>query len=398
MRYRVGKKGREDLTAMDISKFVTNKTGRIIEISGYPGASHTFIPDPLPPDWQWPINLWPLLMKAREELARLDGIGRHLPNPELLLTPLRNREAQRSSSLEGTFAEPVHVALLEVNPSAAEAYDDDIDAAREVRNYARALRLHRDSQENLPISLRLIRELHRILLEDVRRAKAQPGEFRRSQVQVGGNARYVPPPAGELPQCLDLFEKYLYQDKRFDPLVDAFLAHYQFEAIHPFTDGNGRVGRLLLSILIMEWCGHSDQWLYMSAYFDRNKEEYIDRLFRISTEGDWEGWTRFCLEGVIAQSIDAQKRCSALLALKEQFQVKMNSAKCSGRVRAITDNLFSSPVITVKNVITQFKITQPTAHSDLQCLVGLGILSETQLRQRREKLYHSPDIIRITYE
>lgn len=383
---------------MDISKFGSKKTGQIVEITGYSGASHAFIPDPLPPRWDWPTHLWSLLMKAREELARLDGIGRHLPNPELLLTPLRNREAQRSSSLEGTFAEPVQVALLEVSPAAAEAQYEDIDAAREVRNYGRALKLRKDTREELPISLRLIRELHRVLLEDVKRAKAQPGEFRRGQVQVGGSARYVPPPTDQLSQCLDQFEKYLHQDRGYDPLVEAFLTHYQFEAIHPFSDGNGRVGRLLLAILIMEWCGLSDQWLYMSAYFDRNKDEYIDHLFRVSSEGDWEGWIRFCLEGVVAQAVDAQKRCGALLALKEQFIVKMNSAKCSGRVRAIADSLFSIPGITVKSVVADHKVTQPTAHSDLQCLVDLGILSEVQLKQRRGKLYYCPDIFRITYE
>ena len=383
---------------MDISKFTEHSPGQIIEISGLPGITHAFVPNPLPPEWDWPDRLWPLLMKAREELARLDGVGKHLPNPQLLLTPMQNREAQRSSSLEGTFATPEQLALFEMAPTDSTLEHDVLDAAREVSNYGRALRFRAETQEKLPVSLRLIRALHQILLEGVRGSKATPGEFRRGQVQVGSNARYVPPPANVLPGCLDRFEKYLHQPKKLDPLVEAFLAHYHFEAIHPFVDGNGRVGRLLLAITTQDWCGLSGQWLYMSAYFDTHKDEYIDRLFCVSTQADWEGWVEFCLKGVVEQSIDTQQRCSQLLDLRASYKQRLTEAKSPARLSLLMDGLFINPVATASAVMQAYHVSHPTARADLGTLVELGILKEVQLKQRRQKGYFCPDIFRITYE
>lgn len=383
---------------MDISKFSKNSPGKIIEISGIKGLTHAFIPDPLPPNLEWPERLWPLLMKAKEELARLDGVGKHLPNPQLLLTPLQNREAQRSSSLEGTFATPDQLALFEMAPTDSALGESTLEAVSEVSNYARALRFRAQTQENLPISLRLIRKLHNILLEGISRSKATPGEFRRGQVQVGGNARYVPPPVNALPECLDKFEKYLHQEKRLDPLVEAFLVHYQFEAIHPFADGNGRVGRLLLAITTQDWCSLSGQWLYMSAYFDTHKDEYIERLFRISTDAEWEDWIEFCLKGVVEQSIDTQRRCSLLLELRESYKQRLLETKASARLSQLVEELFTTPVATATDVIKKYQVSHPTARASLDALVKLGIVKEVQLKQRRQKGYYCKDIFNITYE
>jgi len=383
---------------MDLSRFTARKTGKIIEVSGVPGISHAFIPDPLPPRWNWQNELWPVLLRAKEELARLDGIGRHLPNPQLLLTPLQRREAQLSSSLEGTFATPRQLLLFEINPAEVEGAGEQVQPVREVSNYGRALRLREEMKEKLPISLRLIRELHRVLLEGVRGSEAEPGKFRRGQVQVGSDGRYVPPPANYLNECLDNFEKYLHQQKKFDPLVEAFVAHYQFEAIHPFRDGNGRVGRLLLAITIEDWCGLSEQWLYMSAYFERYKDEYIDRLFRVSTDGDWTGWLRFCLQGVAAQALDAQKRCSRLLALKEEYRRRLEGTGSPGRIYQMVEDLFVRPFTTAPWIKEKYQVSYPTARTDLERLVKLGILSDLQLRLRRQKAYLCQDIFQITYE
>ncbi len=385
---------------MEPSKFGPNCTGKIVEISGGQNvrATHAFIPNPLPPQWNWPEALWPLLMKAREELARLDGVGRHLPNPNLLLTPLQNREAQRSSSLEGTIATPQQLALFEIDAEDSALEKDAAEAAREVNNYARALRLSAESSEKLPLSLRTIRMLHEVLLEGVRGSNATPGAFRRGQVQIGGNARFIPPPANYLPDCLDQFEKYLHTEKAFDPLVEAFLVHYQFEAIHPFTDGNGRVGRLLLSLTIKEWCGLAEQWLYMSAYFDRYKDEYIDRLFQISANGDWPAWIEFCLHGVVEQTLDAQQRCANLLALREEYHRRLAEISCSNRISRIVEELFINPVVTAVSLREKTGVTYPTARADIDCLVELGILQEIQLRQRRQRGYYCKDIFKITYE
>lgn len=259
-------------------------------VAGIPGEDKAFVPGHFPlRAWEWPNDLWPLLLEAREALARLDGTGKHLPSPDLLLRPLQNREAQKSSSLEGTYTKPEEQLLFQIEPRYPRSKEDPANAFREVFNYAQALRLRATTQQELPLSLRLIRELHKVLMDGVRGSASQPGAFRRGPVQIGRPARFIPPPASYLAELLDSYERYLHQDKQYDPLVEAFLAHYQFEAIHPFFDGNGRVGRLLLAITIAEWCQLSDQWLYMSAFFDNHEDEYIDRLFRISTAGDWKG-------------------------------------------------------------------------------------------------------------
>jgi len=383
---------------MNVSDFSESSPGHLIEISGISGVTHAFIPNPLPPIWDWPNRLWPTLMKAREELARLDGIGKHLPNPQLLLTPIQNREAQRSSSLEGTFATPEQLAVYEMDPMDSALEPNTLDAVHEVSNYARALRFWVNNRNQFPISLRLIRSLHQILLNDVRGSKATPGEFRRGQVTVGIHARYVPPPANHLPELLDQLEKYLHQSKKLDGLVEAFLVHYQFEAIHPFSDGNGRVGRLLLAMTIQEWCQLSGPWLYMSAYFDAHKNEYIDLLFKVSSQSYWEDWIEFCLNGVIEQSLDTQYRCSQLIALRESYKQRLVEVKAPPRLAMLVEDLFTNPVATAKSVVSAYEVSQPTARAALETLVDLNIMKSVQLKQRRQKGYYCPEIFRITYE
>ncbi|MGI8496271.1 MAG: Fic family protein [Gemmatimonadaceae bacterium] len=372
------------------------KTGELVAVSGLPGITHAFLPEPLPPDWKWPVRLWPLLLEARTALASLDGTGRHLLNPELVLVPLQNREAQRSSSLEGTYTDPREQALFQLEPKYPESGDDPINANREVFNYVRALRLRGNTKNTLPISLRLIRELHRILMEGVRGSDRNPGEFRRSQNQIGRPARFVPSPATHLASLLDAFEKYLHAGAtRFDPLVNAFLVHYQFEAIHPFLDGNGRVGRLLLSVLIAEWCRLSNEWLYMSAYFDHHKDEYIGRLFRISTHGEWEKWVEFCLRGVVVQANDTLGRCENLLALHQQYHDKLRRIGGSVRLSGIVDDLFKTPVASVVSVARSCKVSYPTAASDLKKLARAGIVEK--INDISRIAYYCPAIFKVTY-
>lgn len=360
---------------MRAEQFTTRKTGRLVPISGVPAASHAFVPDPLPPRWDWPDRLWPPLMAAHKALARMDGIGKHLPNSMLLLRPLQTREAVRSSSLEGTYTDPEQQALFDLEPSDPLSESDPANAQREVFNYARALRVRHAGRERLPLSLRLIRELHAVLMDRVRGSDQNPGNFRMRQNQIGRPARFVPPPAGALTDALDRFERYLHAEKKFDPLVEAFLVHYQFEAIHPFMDGNGRVGRLLLSILIEEWCGLSNQWLYMSAYFDAHRDEYIDLLFRVSTHAAWESWIEFCLRGVLSQAQDTQSRCEKLLDLHQDFHDRVRKTKASVRLAAIVDDLFQTPVARVSHVAARHGVTYPTARSDLRKLEDAGILT-----------------------
>jgi Fic family protein len=380
---------------MDINSFQPNAPGKLIPITGIPSATHAFLPDPLPPQWEFPSRLVPLLVKARTALAELDGTGSHLPDPNVLLRPLQNREAQKSSSLEGTYTEPEQQLLFQLNPQEPNSANDPINAYREVFNYGRALRLRMESPDRLPLSLRLIRDLHRTLLYGVRGSDRDPGEFRRLPNQVGRPARYIPPPPDRLPECLHSFEKYLHTPTQYDPLVNAFLTHYQFEAIHPFMDGNGRVGRLLLAITIMEWCELSSQWLYMSAYFDANKDKYIDLLLRISTHSAWEEWIEFCLQGVRAQSSDALDRCRRLLALRDDYDKRILSTKGSARLQPIAHGLFVHPIVSPSSLARKLNVTYPTARADIDRLVKAGIL--TQLPNTSPMTFYAPALFNITF-
>jgi len=381
---------------MDAKEFDLNKmTGRLIATPNrIPGIQVAFVPNPLPPHWEWPGTLWPLLMEARKCLASLDGTGKHLPNPEILLRPLQSREAQLSSQLEGTITDPQQQILFEADPRYPISKNDPNNDFQEVANYRSALRLRLDGKNTLPLSLRLVRELHEHLMKGVRGADQRPGEFRKIQNQIGMPARYVPPPPEQLDQCLIEFEKYLHASNEFDPLVRAFIAHYQFEAIHPFRDGNGRVGRLLLSLTIAEWCELASQWLYMSPFFEKRKREYMDLMLAISTRGDWEPWIKFCLEGVILQCQDAEKRCDKLIQLHREFHDRIKGG--SARLSKLVDGLFSSPVLTVTQYKSYFKVSYPTARDDLRKLEGMGIVHP--LEGLAQITYYCIPIYTITYQ
>jgi Fic family protein len=380
---------------MDHSKFGTKKAGELVPISGLVGATHAFVPDDLPPKWEWDNDLYKLLIDARTAIASLDGIGRHLPNPDLLLRPLQNREAKSSSSLEGTITKPEQQILFDINPKYPESENDPTNDYREVFNYGRALRCRFEKRVDLPLSLRLIKELHGILMEGVRGQNQDPGNFRKTQVQIGAPARFIPPPFHHVPQCLDSFERYIYSEKKYDPLIEAFIAHYQFEAIHPFRDGNGRVGRLLLSIMIAEWLDLSAPWLYLSPYFDRNKDDYIDRLFNISTVGDWRGWIEFCLDAAVVQAKDTEKRCEKLITLSRDFKEKIQSIGGNVRMDAIVDDLFIAPVLRIPYVAKKYNITYPTAKTAIEKLMTIGIIVEVEDQPTRTFL--SPQIFEVTF-
>jgi Fic family protein len=380
---------------MDVREFTKDMQGRLISLpNNPPDLQVAFVPNPLPPNWNWPDRLWNLLLEARICLSSLDGTGKHLPNPEIFIWPLQNREAQLSSQLEGTITNPQQQALFEADPTYPVSANDPANAYREVFNYRQALRLRLDGTNNLPLSLRLMRELHAILMDGVRGANLQAGEFRTIQNQIGRPARFVPPPPQYLPQTLSEFERYLHEKDSFDPLVRAFLAHYQFEAIHPFCDGNGRVGRLLLSLMIAEWCELSSQWLYMSAFFEKNKKNYMDLLLGVSTHGAWDLWVEFCLQGVVAQAEDTEGRCDKLLELHRNFHDRLRGG--SVRLSRLVDSLFKSPVISVRTYAKQFDVTYPTARADLKKLESFGIVQP--LETADVITYYCPSIYTITFE
>lgn len=381
---------------MNLDDFGSDRTGQLVPISTIDGASHAFVPDALPPDWSWPEELWPVLMDAHKALASLDGVGRHLPNPGLLLHPLQQREAQESSSLEGTHTDPEQQMLFQLDPGFPKSETDQVNAFREVYNYKRALQLRYDSDQDLPLSLRLIRRLHEVLMEGVRGADRAPGSFRRLQNQIGRPVRFVPPPPHYLNDCLDAFEKYIHADHEYDPLVVAFLLHYQFEAIHPFRDGNGRVGRLLLAIMIADWCDLSHQWLYMSAYFNRNRDEYIDLLYHVSTDGSWTEWIKFCLNGVGEQARDTEQRCDRLIAINREFhRIVQEEIGGSHRLGMVVDELFVSPVVQIPHLADEYEVAYNTAKADVERLIEVGILIE--LSNMSQRTFLAPQVVSATF-
>lgn len=369
----------------------TAGTGQIVPVT-VGGPDWAFVPHPLPRQWQVSQRLFPLLISAHTELGRLDGIGRTLRNPELLLRPLQSREAIRSSSLEGTYASAEELLLFELDPVESPASSRENDW-REVLNYAAAIRRGTELLEELPLSQRLIREMHAVLLRNVRGRDRAPGEFRRTQVHIGADRRYVPPPPNLMLDCLGDFERFLNDADNIDPLIRTFLAHYQFEAIHPFIDGNGRVGRALLSLCAYQWCRLTRPWLYVSPFFDRHKDDYIDALFAVSTHGAWERWLELCLHATVDACRDAIARCDDLRRLRDEYHSR--AAGLSGRMHSLIEGLFSNPMIRIAEAARRLDVTYPTAKSDIMKLVELGIL--TEMRDTSPKAYFSPAIFNAAY-
>lgn len=335
-------------------------------------------------------------MEAREALARLDGVGRYMPNYNLLLRPLQRREALRSSSLEGTYATPQQLLLFELEPREPKSPQDPANDWREVWNYNMALELALQTLENRYLSLNLIRNMHSTLLSGVRGSQRDPGNFRRSQVHIGSDRRFIPPPPHEVMPSLDQLEKCIHQETNIDPLIFCFMVHYQFETIHPFLDGNGRVGRLLLALMIYQKCKLNKPWLYLSAFFDRYKDEYIDDLYRVSTRGDWSNWIAFCLRGTIEQSKDALNRFDQLLTLRNQYTETLAETGGNVRLNRLLEYLFESPAVTVAQVAEMCGTQYNTARSDINRFIDVNILVESDI-SARPKIYFAPRIMDIAY-
>ncbi len=371
--------------------FSNSSPGKLVAIEA---GEHAFLPNPLPPDWQLPERLWPQVAEAIRVIGVLDGIGRVLPNPAILLRPTEDREAIQSSALEGTYATPKELLLFELDPGDAPSDSDRGNQFREVYNYRRAIQHATGS--DLPISLRLIRELHALLMEGVRGHQKNPGRFRSVQVAIGSDWRFVPPPPQSVPDCLDSLEKYIHADSPLHPLVDCFLVHYQFETIHPFTDGNGRIGRLLLALMLQRKCQMSKPWLYLSDYLERHKDEYVQGLFRISTDAAWDNWIEFCLRATIAQAIATVSRCERLLSINERYQRQLQETGGNVRLQSIVDQTFVHPFLRVAEIARRLEVTYPTAKSDLEKLAEVGILR--LLPDFSPKTYYAPEVYKVAYE
>ncbi|MBX3445033.1 MAG: Fic family protein [Planctomyces sp.] len=379
---------------MGRSHFTENATGQLVRIES-PIQDYAFIPHELPPKWAFPAALYPLLVQAKEALGTLNGIGQTLPVPQLLLRPLQSREAITSSNIEGTFVTPEQLLLFEIDPREPRSADDKQADWLEVSNYGQALRQGFEMlNSGTPIGNHLITGMHGLLMEGVRGEGKSPGRYREQQVQIGSRGRFIPPPPGEVGRLMTNLNDYGGSDDgTLDPLVKACIVHCQFEAIHPFADGNGRVGRALLSLTICKWHNHAQPWLYLSPYFEEFNDEYVERMYRVSANGEWSEWIEFCLRGVIAQSHDAIQRCRKFRCLRDEFHGRIQAP--TARSHRLVENLFVNPVVTITGIARQFGTTYHTARSDVAALVEAGILKA--LATRRPKAYYAPEIMRIAY-
>lgn len=354
-----------------------------------------FIPRELPLEWELPMRLWPLLVEARESLGTLNGIGSTLPDPDLLIRPQQTREAIQSSKIEGTIVTPKQLLLYELDPREPASAEGRLADWREVFNYTAALIRGCEMLKTLPMCNRIIKAMHKELMLGARGERKLPGEFRPMQVQIGSSGRYVPPPASEIERLMGNLETHLNEDHPSpDPLVMCFITHYQFEAIHPFADGNGRVGRCLLALMVYLKLGHKLPWLYLSPYFEKYDDEYASNLFRVSTHGDWERWVEFCLNGTIRQAKDSISRCERLNTLSDDYHKRLTAP--SARTHTIVRQLFKNPIVNISKVKKICGITSHnTAQRDIDRLVDAGILS--LLGNRRPRSYYASEIWNIAY-
>jgi len=333
-----------------------------------------FHPDPLPPVLNWSPQLASALADASMLIGRLAGEGKRLPNPHILIRPFIRREAVLSSRIEGTQATLGELLAAE----AGAAVDRSPDDLREVANYVSALEYGIERLKTLPLSLRLVRELHERLMAGVRGGYATPGEFRRSQNWIGrpgdtiNQASYVPPPPDVLGQHLADWERFLH-DRTQPPLVHAALIHYQFEALHPFLDGNGRVGRLLITLLLCERDILPAPLLYLSAFFEASRAAYYDGLRQVSERADWETWVRYFLNGVARQSEDALSRAERINRLLETWRNAL-AEKANTRVALrMLDLLGSNPFVTPRGAEEKLGLAYNTV------MRAIGLLQEQRI-------------------
>jgi Fic family protein len=335
-----------------------------------------------------------LLSEADAALGRLAGAGRLLPDPHLLVNAYITREAVASSRIEGTQA-----SVTEVFDAAVSGKSSRADV-QEVRNYIRALEHGLTRLVDFPISLRLIREMHEILLTGVRGQERTPGEFRQTQNWISSpdnqpkTARFVPPTVANMWAALNDWEKYLHDaDPKLPLLVRCALMHYQFETIHPFLDGNGRIGRLFIILYLVNLGRLPTPLLYISSYFDQRKDEYYDRLQFVRERGEIEEWLNFFLTGIAGQATDAVTHADELADLRERYRISLQGSR--SRAIEVVDLLFANPIMTVRAVQTRLEMSQPGATNLLRTLTSTGIVREIGEGPGTRHRWIADDILRV---
>ena len=353
-----------------------------------PAGYRAFVPEGLPPtDLRLDTDLLALVSRADRELGRLDGAVAVVPDPDLFVMQFARREAVLSSQIEGTHASVMDVLEYEAEIGAREATVD----VREVTNYLAAMRHGLERLATLPLWRRLLCEVHEVLMRGVRGGEPDktPGEVRRSQNWIGGaspaTAKFVPPPHELVGDLFADLDRFLHDDEPMPPLIKVGIAHAQFETIHPYNDGNGRLGRLLITFWLVEREILTRPLLYPSLYFKEHRDEYVDRLQAIREDGAWEAWLRFFVDAIGQVAKEARETAAQIFALRERDRARISEAlgRRSANALALHDYLFRLPVTTAKQVEDIVGVSQPTASALVRDLEQFGLIEEVSGRQRR---------------
>ncbi|MCL4293888.1 MAG: Fic family protein [Acidimicrobiia bacterium] len=378
---------------MDLDRFLDTPFGRARRTPGRHGYV-AYFPRPIPRSVEISPETLLRLADAEAAVGRLVGAARLLPQPHLLVRPYLRREAVASTRIEGTQA-----SLLDVFD--AEAGDRPLSAdVEEVVNYVRAMETGIRRLETLPVSTRLVRELHAVILAGVRGRERRPGEIRSTQNWIGPadatieTATFVPPPPDELGDLLTDLERFVHEEPLLSPLVQAALVHYQFETIHPFLDGNGRLGRLLIVFLLIVRDRLPEPLLYLSPYLEARRDAYYAALQGVRERGDLDGWLALFLDGVRTQATDAVARAERLIDLRESYRAQVRKVT-RGVANAVVDLAFEQPVLNARLVVTRLSVTRPAALASLRRLVDAGVLTEVGAGPRGELRWHAEGILKV---
>ncbi|MCE9625089.1 MAG: Fic family protein [Deltaproteobacteria bacterium] len=372
-------------------------TGKYERVTAAGEGFSAFIPHPLPPSkpkLHLDKAILDTLQKAEQGLARLELAGEMVPSLNWFIYAFVRKEAVTSSQIEGTQATLIDLINFEAEENITKKDDADVE---EICNYLDALKYARAEvrrKNGLPLSMRLLNETHHRLMKGVRGKTKQPGEIRRSQNWIGGarpgTAIFVPPPSNRLIELLGNFEKYIHAEDDLPPLIRAGLLHVQFETIHPYLDGNGRIGRLLIALLLEHWNLLSEPLLYLSLYFKRHRDEYYRKLASVRTEGDWEGWNAFFLNGVATISEEAVSLARHLFAMVTKDRERlMGTSEATVVSLRLFELLPLHPIVTMPGVVKLLETTKPTAIKAITLLEKLGILSESSGRKRDRTFCYS---------
>ena len=378
---------------MNPEDFKNSTAGRCYRTITQP-AYWAYVPYPLPPKIEVDWELANLLSNAGIKLGELSGAGQLLPNPHLLISPFIRREAVMSSRIENTQSGLDDLFFFEADETEPPPMSD----VKEIHNYVRAMEYGIKQLPKLSISYRLICEIHGTLMKGVRGEHATPGSMRTSQNWIGGrtlmDSTYVPPQVADMKQCFSDLEKYIHSNAREPALIQCALVHYQFEAIHPFLDGNGRIGRLLITFILLEKGLLSQPLLYLSDFFERHRDEYNRLLLNVSQKGDWKAWLIFFLNGVRQQSEDALLTVQELLNLQSEYRALGTGRKVPKSVNPLIDYLFANPIISVAELSKVWEIPFPTVQRGVDYLIEKGTLREITRRQRN-RLFVADEILNI---